>query len=260
MSHRWSCKLIVDPPLPGAWNMAVDEMLLDWSAEQGGCCWRFYEWSEPTVSLGYFQPYAGRWQHAASGACAAVRRLTGGGAIVHDRELTYSVVLPSSHPLAVDRDALYEAAHATLIEVLGHWGIEALMHPGNGVAAADEPFLCFQRRAPGDVVVGHTKITGSAQRRRRGAVLQHGSVLLHRSLSAPELAGLGELIEPAVEPVLGSEQLQQAWLPRLAQRLGVEWEKAGSSEFPNDMFPRRMIEELQSGKYATAAWTERRGR
>ncbi|NIL97050.1 MAG: lipoate--protein ligase family protein, partial [Planctomycetales bacterium] len=68
--------------------MAVDEVLLEWSAEEGCCCWRFYGWREPTLSLGYFQQYGQRWQHAASRDCPAVRRLTGGGAILHDRELT----------------------------------------------------------------------------------------------------------------------------------------------------------------------------
>ena len=72
--------------------MAVDEALLIDAAENGVATLRFYQWSEPTLSLGYFQRYDDRDQHAASRECAVVRRQTGGGAILHDRELTYSLV------------------------------------------------------------------------------------------------------------------------------------------------------------------------
>ena len=93
------------------WNMAVDEMLLEWSAEHGGCCLRLYHWQEATLSLGYFQEYQDRGGHGPSRNCPVVRRLTGGGAIVHDAELTYSLVVHAGHPLAAARDALYHAAH-----------------------------------------------------------------------------------------------------------------------------------------------------
>ena len=119
------CRLLLDPPCPGPWNMAVDEVLLDWAAAHGGCCWRFYGWQEPTLSLGYFQAHQDRREHAASRDCPAVRRLTGGGAILHDQELTYSIVVPGGHPLAAGRDLLYQVAHTSLIAVLGDLGMVA---------------------------------------------------------------------------------------------------------------------------------------
>ena len=76
--------LIIDPPASGAWNMAVDEALLIDAADSGIATLRFYQWDVPTLSLGYFQAYDDRHQHAASGDCVCVRRQTGGGAIVHD--------------------------------------------------------------------------------------------------------------------------------------------------------------------------------
>ena len=79
---------------------------------------RFYQWSEPTLSLGYFQRYDDRHQHAASRKCAVVRRQSGGGAILHDRELTYSLTLPASHPLTRDATALYTAVHNAFIQAL----------------------------------------------------------------------------------------------------------------------------------------------
>src|SRR5688500_9559950 len=87
-------RVITDPPASGAWNMAVDEALLESAATGSVATLRFYEWHEPTLSLGYFQPAADREQHAASRACPLVRRASGGGAIVHDRELTYSLAWP----------------------------------------------------------------------------------------------------------------------------------------------------------------------
>ena len=88
------CRLFIDPPAPGSWNMALDETLLESAADGGESSLRFYGWSQPTLSLGYFQPYDDRCQHAASRNCPAVRRASGGGAILHDREITYSFALP----------------------------------------------------------------------------------------------------------------------------------------------------------------------
>jgi lipoate-protein ligase A len=127
--------------------MAVDEALLEAAAADGHCTLRLYRWQEPTLSLGYFQAYADRWQHAASSQTAIVRRPSGGGAIMHDRELTYSLAIPSRHPLAVRRLECYRAVHLALVEVLAQWGIEATMATqSERLAAAREPFLCFHRR------------------------------------------------------------------------------------------------------------------
>ena len=83
--------------------MGVDEALLMDAVENGVATLRFYQWSEPTLSLGYFQRYADREQHTASRNCAVVRRQTGGGAILHDRELTYSLALPANHRIGSQR-------------------------------------------------------------------------------------------------------------------------------------------------------------
>ena len=95
--------LLLDPPGDGAWNMAVDETLLEAAAAEGLCSLRFYQWAEPTLSLGYFQAYADRNQHEASRQSAVVRRASGGGAIMHDFDVTYSLAVPERHPLAASR-------------------------------------------------------------------------------------------------------------------------------------------------------------
>jgi lipoate-protein ligase A len=227
-------RLYVDPPLDGAWNMAVDEALLHQTADEGVASLRFYQWREPTLSLGYFQRFADRDLHPPSCHAAAVRRLSGGGALVHDRELTYALCLPARHPLARQSIALYETVHAALISALAEFGIGAVMHgsigsPGN--APVDEAFLCFARRTVVDVVLptpagtAPAKITGSAQRRRRGAILQHGGVLLDASPYAPELSGIRQLRGKA----LTADELLWSWLPRLAKSLDWRLERCDAS-------------------------------
>jgi len=96
MSAPTACHLLIDPPASGSWNMAVDEVLLGAVAKSGTSALRFYQWKSPTLSLGYFQSYSERSKHPTSLAADALRRLSGGGAILHDRELTYSLILPAS--------------------------------------------------------------------------------------------------------------------------------------------------------------------
>ena len=239
--------------------MAVDEALLEAAADEGQCTLRFYRWEEPTLSLGYFQTYDDRWQHAPSSRSAVVRRASGGGAILHDIELTYSFAVPSRHPLATGRLDFYRAVHAALIEALAQWGIEAAMFaesqnrppsPSTALPKGEgrNAFLCFQRRSPGDVLVGDVKIAGSAQRRCRGAVLQHGSVLLACSAAAPELDGLLELAGKAITP----PQLIEAWLTRLAEFVGT-WHNGQLSDDEH-----RHAASLVATKYASSAWTDKR--
>lgn len=247
------CRLLIDPPAAGAWNMAVDEVLWAWSARTGRCCWRFYRWTPATLSLGYFQPYEDRRRHPASENCPVVRRLSGGGAILHDAELTYSFVLPAGHRLAARRLRLYQTVHTTLIDVLAQRGIAASLcaEPNRAAAAERQPFLCFQRRSPGDVLCGPAKIAGSAQRRSRGAVLQHGSVLLGRSPAAPELDPPSDLAEARTDV----RQLTQRWLNELARRLALTWAAEPLSD-PE----RRQAAALVHTKYGSDDWTRNRGR
>lgn len=219
------CRLLVDPPAAGDWNMALDETLLEWAIDRAECCWRFYQWARPTLSLGYFQDYALRAGHAPSRDCDVVRRLTGGGAILHDAELTYSLAVPPGHALAAQRDRLYAQVHASMVEGLADLGLQAAQYGDRpAIRKGEEPFLCFLRRTTADVVVvapddpagDRGKIAGSAQRRRRGAVLQHGSLILARSDRAPEIAGLREAGCAADVPAL-----IEAWLPHLSDRLGL---------------------------------------
>lgn len=269
------CRLIVDPPLDGAWNMGFDEALLEQAADAGVATLRFYQWQEPTLSLGYFQAYDERDTHAESRQAAIVRRQSGGGALMHDRELTYSISLPADHPLARQSPQLYDVVHRSLIELLAAEGIVASLHresvggvsdadstspdsPAQPVESPAEPFLCFARRTSADVVLPTTlaaeppvKIVGSAQRRRRGAVLQHGSVLLDRSPAAPELAGIEQISGVSLSPAW----LTEKWSVALAAALHLDLSPFDSQ---SDELVMKRAEELRSDKYADSAWTRRR--
>lgn len=245
-----SWRLIESPAAPGAWNMAVDAALLESAADSGTCCLRFYRWSEPTVSLGYFQGYADRRIHESSRDCKIVRRSTGGGAIVHDREITYSVIVPVGHPLVAHPPALYQVLHRTLIMALAEWGLAAVVcEDPPHVSAALEPFLCFQRRASGDVLLGNWKIAGSAQRRRRWGILQHGSVLLQRSVAAPELPGLIDVGGREVN----ADQLAQVWRGKLAEECNICWQNDQLSAAETER-AQRIVDETYNEK----DWTMRR--
>ncbi len=246
------CRLLVHPPSDGAWNMAVDEYLLGWTVRSGCCCWRFYQWSEPTLSLGYFQEYSDREAHAPSRDCRVVRRASGGGAILHDRELTYSFTVPATHPLARRRLWLYGAVHQVLIGLLAARGVTARPF-GEVKPGGRAPFLCFKRRSAGDLLVGEAKIIGSAQRRLAGAVLQHGSVLVARSPAAPELPGLEEVTQRAW-PV---QELIDSWQQFLAEVLGLRWRNE-----PLSGEERIEVARITAEKYASPQWTwgkKRRG-
>ena len=186
--------------------MAVDQALLETANQTGLITLRFSGWTEPTLSLGYFQNHLDRKLHPPSMQCPMVRRRTGGGAILHDHEITYSLCIPSSHRWSSRNNDLYRSIHQVLIDLLREYEIESTFHddaqkPKAAQSGADQnSFLCFQRRSDGDVVLNQFKILGSAQRRLKNSLLQHGSILFRKSNFAPELKGIRDLCEfPPVE-------------------------------------------------------------
>ena len=250
------CQLQIDPPADGAWNMAVDESLLAAASARQQPTLRFYQWDSPTLSLGYFQPFEDRNHHPASLKTDVVRRLSGGGAILHDRELTYSLVLPAIHPLAHDTQLLYDAVHRVLVQILRiaiagapRWQVEPCTE-----SSEQDRFLCFQRRFLGDILLSREgttrhKVVGSAQRRRRGAVLQHGSILLGRSEVATELPGIRELTGIDIRP----ETLLATMPTALAKSLNLDLSPA---EFSTDRNSATGL--IRQEKYSTESWTKRR--
>ena len=178
--------------------MGRDEALLRMATGDSRPILRTYAWCEPTISLGYFQnvneiePLRKQLREM-----PLVRRSTGGGAILHDFELTYSLVLPINHPLIVGRpNQLYALVHQAVMQAVGdtlpgsaavglHKDHDLVARAGLDQAyrAQHGPFFCFARRSGFDVVVNRAggtidKLAGSAQRRTMSSVLQHGSIIL----------------------------------------------------------------------------------
>ncbi len=173
-------RLLLMPPAAGAWNMAVDEAVLE-AVGRGEAppTLRLYAWSPPCLSLGRHQPLddvdSGR---LASRGWAWVRRPTGGRAILHTDELTYALIAPADHPLM--RGGVlpsYRRIAAGLLEALRLLGIAARME-GERPPERQPAAVCFETPSSYEITAGGRKLLGSAQARRHGAVLQHGSLPL----------------------------------------------------------------------------------
>ncbi|MGI9518031.1 MAG: lipoate--protein ligase family protein [Pirellulaceae bacterium] len=223
MSGNNAVRLINDEPALGSWNMSVDQVLLETAAERGEPTFRIYAWEPATLSLGYFQDFASRNSHPPSQDCPVVRRASGGGAILHDAEITYSVALPWTRDSHASNRNLFDQVHRSLVTCLAHFGITGceIYEPAKGEVAntsepVRKPFLCFLRRSPGDVILGADKVIGSAQRRGKGALLQHGSILFRRSEYAPELPGLLD----AGVAIFAMEEFGGLWPQRLGKDMG----------------------------------------
>jgi len=254
MSVPETWRRIDSPPADGPTNMAVDQVLLDTVGQPNARpVWRTYTWSEPTLSLGYFQRVADVPDHLSG--LPHVRRQTGGGAILHDRELTYSLSLPTEHPLAlVPTTDLYDRVHRCIADVLGELGVTAVprgdcAEPVGGVAAQRGPYLCFVRCCAQDLAIDGVKVVGSAQRRHPKAVLQHGSVLLAASDHEPALPGIRELTGQALQ----ADALARALADRVAEQFDVTWDAT-----PLQSPEWERVEACRSATYAAASWNDRR--
>lgn len=249
---RSSAHLLQQPAATGSWNMAVDAALLESAARHDRITLRLYAWSEPTLSLGYFQSAADRAHHLPSSGCPLVRRATGGGAIIHDREITYSLTIPRGCRQFDDHQRYYELCHQAWIFALARQGTAADRCP------ADDPhtsrrFLCFQRRTRGDLVMGDHKIGGSAQRQHRAQLLQHGSLLLERSPAAPELPGINDLRRRAALPDIDRQQLLEDWTGWLAGELQVAWTPTTLDEVSE-----ASAEAIESSHFGSHQWNHKR--
>jgi lipoate-protein ligase A len=174
-------RLLITPPAAGAANMALDESILQSLADGvGHPTLRFYQWDPPCLSLGYNQP----WTDIDESACARlgydwVRRPTGGRAILHCDELTYSVVVSASEPrVAGGIVESYRRLSRGLLNGLRILGAEVFQTQEKETVNLQQGAACFDTPSNYEITVGGKKLIGSAQMRRRGQVLQHGSLPL----------------------------------------------------------------------------------
>ena len=240
-------QLILDGALDSVQNMASDAFLLQAANSRARSTLRIYRWRQPSLSLGYFQRYVDRAEHSASSACPVVRRASGGGAILHHHELTYSLTTPVRDRLSATQTSdTYDRLHASVIQALRRFDVSAEPYQGSPQASS---FLCFQRRASGDIVMGPWKVMGSAQRRFRQAILQHGSLIFRRSPFAPELPGIEDLAEKTID----QEDFVKTWSKLVADEFGLELRAAKFTPAETDQ-----IKSIGREKFSQNGWLHRR--
>ena len=251
--------------------MAFDEALLDYVVEEAPeekVAWlRLYRWQTPTISFGRFQKPNKEVDLAKAEemGLSTVKRPTGGKALVHDDEVTYCVVLPAKSPLAKCSIA---QSHRRLADglawALSELGLEVTVGKPEARGKRGATVPCFAEHLAESVLVNNKKIAGSAQYRRQGGLLQHGSVLrsldlgLHRELFGRaargfegKACGLADLLaeQPSVE------ELEEAIAKGIA---GIV--SAGSMSKVDDV-PDWVLERtrrLDAEKYSRLDWTVRR--
>ena len=206
-------------PVSAAMNMGIDEALL----EHCTCpALRFYGWRGPSLSFGYFGKFANIAPEMKDRDL--VRRWTGGGSVLHDRDLTYSLITPASDPASSEGPtAIYAALHGAIREALREDGRETELATTAGPKISD---ACFANPVRDDLIFRGRKIAGAAQRRTRGGFLHQGSIQL------PDLS--------------------KAFRDRFASALS---KKVEHEEIPPQVVERAA--ELAVEKYGTEAWLRR---
>ena len=209
--------LLPDPPADAGRNMSRDLALLDLAAERGIGCVRTYTWAPFTLSFGANEPAAKRYDRdeIARRGLAVVRRPTGGRAVWHAEELTYSVTAPDGTFGTLAQS--YRVVHEMLQEALGTLGTGFSLAASPPRSLAVDAGACFASPAGGEVISALGKVVGSAQLRERGAFLQHGSILLGNrqelvaeltrgTPAAPGAASLADVLgrEIGTEEVVGA--------------------------------------------------------
>lgn len=201
-------KTLVSAPMSGAANMALDQALMARARRTGERVLRVYSWSAPTLSLGRHQAARGRLDPAAAEALGVslVRRPTGGRALLHHHEVTYSVTAALSREDSVR--VWYEAINVFLLRAMLAMGVSAEIAVATGRTPLPATASCFVRPDEGEITVQGRKLVGSALLRQEGVLLQHGSILLDDD-------------QPLLDALLPSGELRPSTAGTLGQALGA---------------------------------------
>lgn len=176
--RQW--RLIYDYPTPGADNMAIDEAILEAvSAHHVPPTLRVYAWNPACLSLGYGQRASDvDFERAKALGYSVVRRPTGGRAILHTDELTYSLSLPAEDEIAGDSILeSYRRISGALVAGLAQLGVQPQASEQTGAKQSVKP-VCFEITSHYEITFNQRKLVGSAQLRRKKGLLQHGSLPL----------------------------------------------------------------------------------
>jgi lipoate-protein ligase A len=262
--RRIAWRLLVHPPADGAWNMALDESLLETyagDAPPDAPTLRLYGWAPPALSLGRFQRAVG--SHDATflreNGIDLVRRPTGGSAVLHEFERTYAVVARlRREPFPGGVVDTYRRLAGALCSALGRLGL----HADAREARAKDPAwrtaaACFAAPSTHEVTVGAEKVVGSAQLRRRGAFLQHGSILLRadperlaRAIGLERAPRGYTDLARALGAAPGESAVDRAMVAAFEAEFGARLEPGRPTAVEQER-----ARHLRCSKYLTRAWT-----
>ena len=279
-------RLLYTPPSTGAWNMAVDESILE-HIHRGEAqpTLRLYAWDPPCLSLGRAQSFTDvDMERVKANGWEVVRRATGGRAILHTDELTYSVTGSAEEPVLAGGilESYNRLAQALMfamrelglpVEMKEEVGHASSMTPQNQSSHAksvtDVNPVCFEVPSTYEITVNGKKLIGSAQARKQEGVLQHGSLpligdltricqaLVFKDEAAREVAAQRLLTRATtVQSVIGVETdwetAAQAFVHGFEAQLGIHFQRGEMSRSESER-----AEELVKEKYAHPSWTER---
>ncbi|WP_090774478.1 lipoate--protein ligase family protein [Shouchella lonarensis] len=262
-----------------AYNMALDEALLNWHSEgKIPPTIRFYGWNPPTLSIGYFQQLEKEIDMEAvrRHQLGFVRRPTGGRGVLHEHELTYSVIVSEAHPdMPQTVTEAYRVISEGLLEGFKKLGLDAYFavpKTADETAALKNPrsSVCFDAPSWYELVVEGRKVAGSAQTRQKGVILQHGSILLDieedklfdlfrypservRERLQKQFAKKAVAINALRETPVTLEEASKAFHYGFEKGLGIKLAPYTLTR-EEDAY----VAQLAKTRYATAEWNERR--
>jgi lipoate-protein ligase A len=268
-------RVIKTTPANGAWNMAVDEAILE-SVQAGKSLptLRLFAWSPPCLSLGYAQPFSDiDLEQITSLGWDVVRRITGGRAILHTDELTYSVIGPTNDP-RLQGGVLdsYRRLSVALLNALKRIGLPANSYPKSStnvqINQNQEP-ICFEVPSNYEITVNNKKLMGSAQARKKSTLLQHGTLPLYGDITRiidilvyknntskinakRRLLNRATTVESELKKRISWEEITSAFINGFGKTLNISFEESGLTPIELE---RTGI--LIREKYAHPSWTER---
>ncbi|MHC1784494.1 MAG: biotin/lipoate A/B protein ligase family protein [Anaerolineaceae bacterium] len=271
--EKTTWRLIETLPASGAWNMALDEAILESiGAHESLPVLRLYDWQPACLSLGYGQSFSDvDYGALRSHGWDVVRRATGGKAILHTDEITYSVIAPLTEPRVsggvLESYSILSTALLRSLELLGLTPQADALYPDPGVGKGGP--VCFEVPSNYEITVEEKKIIGSAQARRREGVLQHGalpligdldritSVLIYpdeaaRRQAASRLLDHAATLFSITGKIISWRQAADAFRSAFEDRLGIEF----LPDQPSEKELSRTHELIET-KYAHPSWTQR---
>jgi lipoate-protein ligase A len=265
-------RLLITPSARGAWNMALDESILEHIGRgESPPTLRLYAWEPACLSLGQAQPFADvDTARLKQNGWEVVRRATGGRAILHTDELTYSVIAPSDEPvMAGGVLESYNRISQALLAAVKNLKISVEVKEGKANNSKTSNPVCFEIPSTYEITVDGKKLIGSAQARKKDAVLQHGTLPLtgdltricqalvfenesERDNASKRLLERATTVESALGRVVSWDDAVQAFVQAFEARLGLRFERGTLFESES-----KRTAELVREKYDHPSWTER---